>query len=910
MSFPLDITGLLALLNTQQLVLVPNTRAAHRLRHHFDQQQQARGLQAWEPPNLLTWAEWTKSLWSTLLLQGDDDRILLNRLQEEALWTRIIADSSESPIPSPAGARDLAQLARSALQLAAAHEALPRLASSADSHEARTFVVWHRNFAHFCATNRLLPPALLESALAEHLRAHHLALPTTIHLAGFEDPTPAQLSLLHTLEAAGCTPTRHLLHTETTRQRTRGTVRAEDPRAQLRWAAQFLQQHFRDNPGTLGAAIILPDPAADRPALEALLREHLAPELEPIFADLSSTPWHFSTGLTLASLPFLQHTLLLLRWLTEDLPLASVGTLLLSPFLTHADDFETRTRFESHLRRHADPFLPEISLRKTLDLADRARSRNDPGPHLTAWRDLHRFTSEPRRLSSTATYADWTETIRRVLRLAGWPGPRTLSPAEFRATEAWDSLLDLLATLDLHGERVSFPEVLALIAREAATLPAPDTLTSVPVEVLRLPETKGCLFDLVLLLHATDSHLPQPEQPHPLLSWRLQQSLNLPGSNPALAHQGSRRALLSLSDRSTDLLLLSPAADEAGPLRPTPLAAELGFTPAATSLFPASQASLQIEPETLTDDAALPPLPSPMVSSGARVLELQAACGFRAFADLRLHASVPEKKTLGLDPRRSGNVLHRALELFWREVETQQALRALGHDGRRTCIQRCVTQALQGVAAQSDLDDPWAQNYLRVLEQRLATLLGHWLDHEMARADFTVLPPEQDTSISVGPLELKIRPDRIDKVDGGFVLVDYKTSSALNTNQWLGDRPDAPQLPLYALLGEAEEVLGLAFARLRPGKDMGWLSVQDRENLFPKKGSKLRNLPDQIELWRQDLNRLATDFAEGRADVDPKAYPSSCQYCDHRLLCRLDAATLLATEGNLDADLEPEEQDG
>ena len=172
-----------------------------------------------------------------------------------------------------------------------------------------------------------------------------------------------------------------------------------------------------------------------------------------------------------------------------------------------------------------------------------------------------------------------------------------------------------------------------------------------------------------------------------------------------------------------------------------------------------------------------------------------------------------------------------------------------------------------------------------------------------------MLPPEQGQTIAIGPLELHVRPDRIDKVEGGYVFVDYKTSSALSTEDWLGERPAAPQMPLYALLGEADEVQGVAFARLRPGGEMSWLSLQDQEGIFPTdRSNTLHDLEHEAERWQQELTRLASDFAEGKTAIDPKIYPQTCKYCEQRLLCRLDAATLLA--GDLHQHSGTEEHDG
>ena len=53
---------------------------------------------------------------------------------------------------------------------------------------------------------------------------------------------------------------------------------------------------------------------------------------------------------------------------------------------------------------------------------------------------------------------------------------------------------------------------------------------------------------------------------------------------------------------------------------------------------------------------------------------------------------------------------------------------------------------------------------------------------------------------------------------------------------------------------------------------------------------------EQVEHWRNDLEELANAFARGDASVDPKNYPKTCDLCAQRILCRVDARTLLQLE--------------
>jgi RecB family exonuclease len=298
----------------------------------------------------------------------------------------------------------------------------------------------------------------------------------------------------------------------------------------------------------------------------------------------------------------------------------------------------------------------------------------------------------------------------------------------------------------------------------------------------------------------------------------------------------------------------------------------------------------------------LPPLPSNEVRGGASVLKLQAACGFLAFAELRLRASEPKAGALGLDAGESGSLLHRVLQTFWRQTKTQETLRVMSLSDRDEMLMRAIDAALPNRLL---VNDGWDRAYLWLQKQRLRSVLQQWLDQELLRGPFAVSDVERSELVSVGPLTLDVRIDRVDLVEDGLFFVDYKTGASVDPKQWTGSRPDDPQLPLYTLLAEADELKGMAFAKVRAGREMKWHGYQAEEGILPRSKSKA-NIRDILSLaaeWRRVLVQLAEDFAAGKADVRPKSFEVNCARCAQRLLCRVDSSTLL-NDANEDEELE------
>jgi RecB family exonuclease len=180
------------------------------------------------------------------------------------------------------------------------------------------------------------------------------------------------------------------------------------------------------------------------------------------------------------------------------------------------------------------------------------------------------------------------------------------------------------------------------------------------------------------------------------------------------------------------------------------------------------------------------------------------------------------------------------------------------------------------------------------------------------RSPFAVKSREQELKgVPIGPLRLDVRVDRIDLAlsDGepaGEIILDYKTGLAKPAD-WLGPRPDEPQLPLYAVLSNQPQLAAIAFANIRAGDEMGINGFQARDGVLPKAARlQAESLAAQVEEWREVLTRLAENFHAGQASVSPKRYPATCKYCEQRLLCRLDPATLDPDFVDLDGDPDPD----
>jgi probable DNA repair protein len=462
-------------------------------------------------------------------------------------------------------------------------------------------------------------------------------------------------------------------------------------------------------------------------------------------------------------------------------------------------------------------------------------------------------------------------------------------------------MLDELATLDFDGVRVPFVTALDEVERIARrTMFAPESRQT-PVQVMGPLEAAGSCFDAIWFLRAGELTWPMALASSPLLPWQLKVELGMPGADSTRDMEFARRMTQRIA-QSADTVVFSYAATSGeGRQQPSRIlnALELSEVRAA-ELVPAEELRSVVALEEVEDAAQIAALPDGIVQGGAKVLELQAACGFRAFAEHRLWSTELDDVELGLDAGESGSVVHRVLERFWEKVllerfwekvQTQSALLAMTEEMRAATLDDAIGQGLARMAELSASN--WDAAYIGLQRERLRRLLVPWLAEELGRPEFVVKGLEVSLpEVSIGPLRLSVRVDRVDETEGGDVLIDYKTGRAA-TKDWLTDRPDAPQLPLYAVVAETEKLGGVAFGLLRAGKEMSWKSFSASEDVMRKSAAMEREtFEQQVESWRVYLTVLAEQFAAGDARVRPKNFPHTCKHCGQRLVCRVEAALL------------------
>jgi probable DNA repair protein len=884
-------------------VIAGNARAARRLHLRYAQSQQATGRLAWTTPAIADWKTWLQQLWSEWSFRSAEAPLLLSSLQEARLWRRVQgADAGQVVSPD-----SLAALAQQAYALLCAYEAHESRNAAWLETDAEHFRQWALRFDRECHRRGWLSASRMEERLTRAAEAGELRLPAEILLTGLDRITAAQRTLLQALEARGTSITEVKEDTEAAAL---AVACAASERTEIEGCARWLRERLEANPEAR-LAVLCTRAEQRRGAIDRLFRSVLTPESQSILkARTEGRVYEFTLGQPLGQQPVARAALLTLRWLRQPLAQADASWLLLSGFLCRQAEERMICAQADAAMREQEGLAPLVDLKQVMATAaryrlpDAMRQRMQAGMQFAITQGLDQQTRMP---------GAWSELARLALETMGWPGGEEADSVRYQTQQRWEKVLEEVARLDLHEEGMSFEDFLSVLERQAMeTLFAPESLDA-PVQVMGPMEAAGQEFDGVWFLGVTDTQWPATGRPHPLLPLLVQRSAGMPHAERdddwQLAQAVTERVLHSASE-----VICSYAKHNSdGELRLSSLIAERSKREFVLDMVSYPAAAVQLDS---FEDTRRIAFDGGVAPGGAELLKDQAACPFRAFASRRLRAKELKENTWGLDALQRGNLLHEVLKRFWSEEEPRridglEALLKTVADGELGEVLRVHTEHAFAPLMQLAGEDGWMRAYLEAEQQRLRARLEEWLRYESRRRPFVVEACERSLSpVRVGALELRLKADRIDRLeDGSRLLIDYKTGD-VEPKAWEGERPDEPQLPLYAVHGGVEDVAGVLFAKIRAGEIQFAGHVRDAAaQLFaeePDRGKSLK-IPYEDAMhdaWQDAIAALAEEFARGEAAVKPTRGEKTCQYCSLPSLCRihelsaLDATLLEETDSD------------
>ena len=714
--------------------------------------------------------------------------------------------------------------------------------------------------------------------------------PRPVVFAGFEHPSAARRAWMRSALERSAGVREH------SPQGTPGRVlaaRAGDPVHELELAALWCRSQLEADPSRR-LLLVVPDLKTRRAEAVRALEQALVPR-QALAVTREPGALGIEDGEPLVAYPLVRHAMTALELLTGKLEIAQLSGWLRSAFWCSPES--DRARLDAWLRRVLAFEVAPSDLHRVLATPP-ATLTIAAGALRSA---LEGALAELAGGAGSAPLGLWAQRFESALAALGWPGARAPSSVEQQTRARFGEVLADLAAIGGRMAAVAGPPAVrlleALLARTSFTPACGEVAVTLTGEL----SDPVVHYDGIWVAGLHAEAWPPAAAANPFIPLGAQRQAGIPAVTAAGSLARARMLIDRWSRGATELILSWPERQEDCACLPSPLVLERpgieAWRPSGQGVPLARVIRASRRTESLADpQGAVWPARVPL-PSGTRALDLQSRCAFRAYGELRLAAVPLETPRPGIDPRARGRLLHRALELLWRELRDSDGLQARCASGELDrLIEDCVARAAAESSRTVHPSGEAGRAAERREERRAVRLLGDLTALEGERSPFRVRDLEQPLRIAVAGAGLQVRIDRIDELDDGtLAILDYKTGKP-GPLDWLGDRLEDPQLLVYQLAADgaastlAEVHLTLGAITLR--------GLADRRGRLPR----LRGLSsdtrsaaaawrEQNDRWRQALERLTSDFIAGAATVDPA--PGACRLCHLQTFCRVSETQAL-----------------
>ena len=866
-------SNLSKLISEGATIITPTQRLSRHVRYQFATDQIAQGNQAWQTPDCLPWTAWCKRSFESLSFRTNSNILLLNNLQQQWLWQDIIRQSKYKD--------QLLQITATAKQAAQAYQlakewGVPVFPDDVYlSEDAYAFKSWVDVYEKKKQQNNWLDDGCLADYISDNVNELKTILNKVVFY-DFDSLTTQQLNLKDALIKAGI----DIIELNVAIQNESASVSQQNNiQAEIIAAACWAKKHLQANQ-TASIGVIAPNLAAIRDKVEQGFASVLIPHKYVSPEKAQQKPYSISLGKPLSSYPLIHTALDLLSLGKRKVSLNTISALLHSPFIAGVtEEAAVRAKFDAALRRIGEQ---QLSLKTLYWISENKCKDYEQAEHFI--QTVKSFEILFLSHSKSQTLRQWTTTFSEWLTGFGWPGERSLNSDEYQVMTAWQSALTQLASLDGISKPVNFSTALFQLNRILSETRFQPETPETPIQISGISGAAGMQFDYLWVMSMQDEHWPAMIPVNAFIPITLQRQFTIPAASADAQLEVAKTVTKKLIQSAKEIMFSYATKEGDRICRPTPLIKHIKNNYQDEEQFEGYKQIVfkSTQLETFVDINA-PEIPAGQTANGGSSLfKDQSACPFKAFARHRLHAETLQQADIGLSAAERGNLVHRAMQYLWQRLKTSENLNYKTEKELQSLIHSVVAEAIKFQVSQQP--ETFADRFTKLEQKRLEQLLKNWLIIEKERSDFKVIETEEWKTVRFEDIELHLRVDRVDELaDGRCVILDYKTGT-VSKSDWESENPNDPQLPLYAVTNE-QQVAAIAFASLKRGK-LGFVGQAETEEILPavKQDAELE-WNEKLEYWRKVLIKLANDFRQGVATVEPTT--TACRYCELHSFCRI-----------------------
>lgn len=834
------------------LIVTSGQRLTRQIAEHQAQTSLDSGQSAWATPDVLPWSAWMRRIFEASAFSGPialpTRHQLLNSAQARVVWRSIVRDALRDKVDDMLGADALLNEVMQSYALLQRYQIDRKtLADAAFDDDSRFLLACIDAMTDRLGRTGWLLEDQLPALLTGHAESLAQLLPKSVLLAGFGQLTPDQQSF----QDAFANTDFGVHEISDDRTSPDHVVACASPPNELIAAGQWSRRRLQSQPDAR-IAVVVPGLSAMAGDARRWFAEGFMPAAQCTSGGSLTPGFELSFGQPLISYPAVACALEFLQVAVRP-PRFDVISRLLRSSVLNPLDATTPAALELRLREQPDR-------RWSLDAIKRRLAEDETEP---AWLAVARELNA--RADEQYLPSAWAQCIDQALEASGWLTGIATDSEVFQLRNAFHTSLNALASLDTVAGPMSLGIVLtALRERVQNTIYQPEGAGH-NVLVCGPLETVGLHFDAIWITGLDVTRWPPAGRGASLLPRSLQREYRLPDATPEQTSAFWHRQfalLLAAADTSTGSFAQFDGESE---LMPAPMIAGQPFetTDVGLGVVPlAGTLDIKREPEALADFDV-----SRRCHRGQGTLRMLMSDPFGASVQGRWNCGELRQPSIGINAAQRGQLVHRALQLFYECVPDSASLRALDDTTMRAMVARAVADAIRPMFI--DADDVLSE-LLRLEEERCRTLLDRFVVQDSQRPDFEVVALEQSRELVLHGLRLSLRLDRVDRVGRHSLIIDYKTGAKIAGVDANTVVDKHFQLLAYALT-EKGALGGLALARIaHVGEPMLALVDKDAAPLARHRQIKsIDTLSDQLPAWRGLAEALAQQFIDGDIRLNP-----------------------------------------
>lgn len=831
------------------IVITPNARLSKSILERYDASQTDK---VWPSAKVYPFNYWLQQLWLRYCsYQQEQQPRLLSDAQNSYLWLELIKRQAHTLYNPNALAQQLQQAWTHCL----AWQVDINTDQFEQNEETLFFQIMLKQYLKLRANT--ISACELIGKIQQAIIKQELKLPSNIIFAFFDEFTPQQALLLNTIDA---NPESELIYFDEAIndpievKRIEAQNQQDEIHSVITWITQKLAQDPNQQLG-----IVVPNLQQCRAQLEQQLLEKLP-----------KTQCNISMGKPLSNYPIVSNALSLLALSDYVFSIEQLHLLCHSTFIGKYDE-EKEARQDLY-----------IDIKNTTEKNIYYKIAKSKLNALWLANSLEKFITllhaEKKR-----SLTQWGQCFIQALELIAFPGEDILTSEEYQIHLRFIKALKEFETITDPAKQLSKHQALSLLQWHLENIIYQPQGEQTNIHFIGLLESLGLPFDAVWIMGMDEQQLPQKLMPSPFLPLKLQRDLQMPHASEERESKLAKKYIERLTKHSKDITFSFYQEHESTTLGASPF---IQHYPLITAPLATKQSTLKNYIETYLPQYKLPFKTDALknLKGGSYLIKEQAQCPFRAFSKFRLNIPEPRQSLDGLDNLDKGILIHKALEIFWLKIKSQQRLLELKQDGS---LEQEITLAVEASIRFIKLKKNFSFNklYSELELRRVKKIIMLYLELEMARPPFTIKHIEFSINFIASKLNISLRLDRVDELENGdWLIIDYKTGSP-SISHWFSERLTEPQLPIYALT--EPKIKGIVYGQLqqRDIKNKGVcaydMNIKGIESIEKKYKTDWQ---EQLKQWQHAVHLLADEYIDGEISATPNQ-STLCTGCVYRALC-------------------------